>query len=203
MRNYLKTLQSFVAGFTLLLCAGAGAQAVALSAPVVLVATDRLAGSPYEQTVLLAVPSGDGEHLGLILNRPTGIDLSTVFPDATPSPTATGPVFFGGPEMSDEIFAAVRATDPPSQYSVSLLPGLFLVTDADTVDRLVTASPGVARYFAGFVVWQQGELAHEIQNGMWDVQSADTNVLFRENPQELWLDLARKSTRVSTDWRER
>ena len=167
--------------------------------PVVLVATERLAGSPYEETVVLAVPSGDGQHLGLIVNRPTAIELATILPNAVSSHSTADPVFFGGPVMSGALFAAVRAADPPSDYSVPLMPGLFLVTDEETVVRLINTTPNMPRYFTGFVVWGASELSAEIGSGMWDMRAADVNVLFRANPQHLWLEFARSKGQVATN----
>lgn len=199
MNKYIKMLQVPFIWLMLLLCIGTAAHAADIAAPVVLVATDRLAGSPYEETVVLAVPAGDGQHMGLIVNRPTDIELTTVFPGFTPSQKAADPVFFGGPAMSGALFAAIRATVPPSDYSVSLMPGLFLVTDKDTIDRLVKTTPNAARYFTGYVVWDQNELADEISKGMWDIQPAEANVLFRTDPQQLWIDLARNKRRVAAN----
>ena len=109
MRKYIKAMHSLV--WVLLSCTGPAALAADIATPMILVATERLVGSPYEETVLLAVPDGNGQHLGLIVNRPTAIELAAVFPDSALSRRAMDPVFFGGPVMSGSLFAAVRAAD--------------------------------------------------------------------------------------------
>ena len=50
-----------------------------LSEPVILVASSTLDGSPFEKTVLLATPLGDGGHVGFIINKPTGVKLEALF----------------------------------------------------------------------------------------------------------------------------
>ena len=52
-----------------------------LSEPVIVGVSSTLDGSPFEQTVLLATPLGDGGHMGFILNKPTGVKLDALFPD--------------------------------------------------------------------------------------------------------------------------
>ena len=47
------------------------AYAADLSQPVLLVASQHLAGSPFEQTVVVATSMPDGGHVGFIVNRPT------------------------------------------------------------------------------------------------------------------------------------
>ncbi len=190
MKIQLRLLEHSLLLLSLLAWFGPSAQAADIERPMILVATDRLVGSPYEQTVLLVAPAGERQHLGLIVNRPTEIDLATVFPDFV-SQSAADPVFFGGPEMRGLLFAVLRAAEAPSDYCVSLMPGLFLVMDKRTMEGLMKSTSNVARYFVGLVVWDTDELEKEIRNGMWDVQPAEAEVLFRPNPQRIWLDRAR------------
>ena len=189
MKKYTEAVH-FFAGLVML-GFGAAVHGADIGTPVTLVATDRLAGTPYAETVLFVVPAGDGQHMGLIVNRPTDLQLTVVLPDAARSQSGMAQVFFGGPVMSGALFAAVRAAEPPSNYSVPLMSGLFLVTDSDTVDRLIKAPPSEVRYFTGFVVGGPSELSSEVRSGMWDIQAADPSVFFRTNPQQLWLELAR------------
>jgi putative AlgH/UPF0301 family transcriptional regulator len=183
MKKYITALLFWV------LCIG-GTHAADIASAVTLIATERQQGTPYAQTVLLAVPDGSGQHMGLILNRPTDVELASS--DATGSHEIVAPVFFGGPVMSGMLLAAVRANDPPSPHSIALMPGLFLVTDSETVGSLLKTASAGARYFTGFVVWQAAELEAEVRTGMWQMRPANVAVLFRPNPQRLWLELARE-----------
>ena len=190
MKIQLRLLEHSLLLLSLLAWFGPSAQAADIERPMILVATDRLVGSPYEQTVLLVAPAGERQHLGLIVNRPTEIDLATVFPEFVSQPVRD-PVFFGGPAMRGLLFAGLRAAEAPSDYCVSLMPGLFLVMDKTTVEALIKSSPNTAPYFVGVVVWGTDELEEEIRSGMWDVQPAEADVMFRQNPQRIWLDLTR------------
>ena len=52
-----------------------------LSHVVVLVASERLSGSPYAQTVVPMTPLPEGGPIDFVLNRPTGVKLGSLLPD--------------------------------------------------------------------------------------------------------------------------
>jgi putative AlgH/UPF0301 family transcriptional regulator len=81
MNRLVRSLKSFAA-FLILFAGMAGAvRAADLSEAVLLVASGRLAGTIYEQTVVLAAPLPQGGYLGFIVNRPTHVKLETLFPE--------------------------------------------------------------------------------------------------------------------------
>src|SRR4030095_3466074 len=96
----VRCLQSL--GALLVLFAGVtgAARAVDLSQAVILVASDRLKGSLYEQTVVLAAPLPQGGHLGFVVNRPTSVKLETLFPEQPSTHNVVEPVYAGGPALS-------------------------------------------------------------------------------------------------------
>ena len=162
---------------SLLLCGALAARAQDLSRPMVLVATPNLQG-PYMQTALLVVPMGD-KHIGFILNRATDATLASAFPKHPPSAKVVDPIYFGGPEASDAIFALLRRD--PGGPSIHLFGDLFMIADGKDIDRIIEQTPNDARYFAGFVVWTPGELAKEIDAGCWYVAGPDTALVFQKD----------------------
>ena len=170
----------------LLLLAGT-AQAQHAGKPLLLVASPDVQG-PYSQTVLVAVPVGD-EHLGFIVNRATEVKLAALFPEHAASAKVVDPVYFGGPEMVEAVFAVVRRN--PGAEAVRLVGETFLVTGAEAVDRIIERTPNDARYFAGFVGWEPGELASEIDAGYWHVTDADAEIFWQDN-HTLWQELVER-----------
>jgi putative AlgH/UPF0301 family transcriptional regulator len=81
MRSLARCLQSFGALLVLFVVLTSAAHAVDLSQAVILVASGRLAGSSFEQTVILAAPLPQGGHVGFVVNRPTSVKLETLFPE--------------------------------------------------------------------------------------------------------------------------
>jgi putative transcriptional regulator len=160
-----------------------------LERPLMLVAVPELQG-PYNHTALLVVPAGEGAHFGFILNRATGVKLATLFPEHAPSAKVVDPVYFGGPDMVGSIFAVVR--QDPGAHAVHLFGELYVTANANAVDHIIESTPNDARYFAGFVGWQPGELAAELEAGYWYVAEPDAALLFRHDTGELWNELRQR-----------
>jgi putative AlgH/UPF0301 family transcriptional regulator len=174
------------------LAAMTAARAADLSGPVMLVAKPEM-GEFYGHTVLFARPIADGQHVGFIINRPTRLTLGKLFPDHAPSRKVIDPVFLGGPVYTDTLFAVVHRDHSPGGSSVALLDDMFLATDVETVDRIIEQDAGRARYIAGLVAWQPGELEHEVRSGFWFVIDADADLVFRKSTDGLWEELVRRS----------
>jgi putative transcriptional regulator len=175
------------AAILLFLTLGA-ARAQVLERPAVLVAQSDLQGV-YSRTVLLVVPAAHGQHLGFILNRVTDVKLGNLFPEHAPSAKVVDPVYFGGPQMMQSIFAVVR--EDPGGQALHLFGSLFVTGSAVAVDRIIEQTPNDARYFAGFVGWQRGELAKEVDSGFWHVIEPDEKLLFRD-PAGMWDELRKR-----------
>lgn len=174
----MKSIRSFL-GVLLLLsaCATGAARAADLSQPVMLVATDVLAGSALEEAVLVAAPLPQGGHAGFIVNRPTDMKLETLFPEHAPSRKVVDPVYLGGPVLSEAIVAVARKAPDGAGDVFPIMPGLVAVLDAESVDRVIETTPNEARYFAGLMVWVPGELEAQISMGAWNVRPADVDTV--------------------------
>jgi len=153
-----------------------------------LVASPTLQG-PYRQTTIVAVPA-DGRHFGFILNRATELRLSTLFPDHAPSAKVAEPVYFGGPEMLDALFAVVPGN--PGEQALPLFGELFVTSAASAIDRIIEQTPNDARYFAGFVSWKPDELESEIARGHWYVTEPDAGLVFRRDTSGMWEELLKR-----------
>src|SRR5262245_27297518 len=129
----LATLILRAFGTLLIVLAAGGAAHAAEPSHVMLIATERLAGSGYDETVLVAVPLPTGEHFGFIINRPTDVKLATLLPGYSPSRKVVDPVYLGGPALSESLFAVARRA-PEGRSAIPLATGLVLVMDDATVD---------------------------------------------------------------------
>lgn len=159
-----------------------------LDKPLLLVASPDLKG-PYNHTAVLVVPMG-GQHIGFILNRATDVKLATLFPEHAPSAKVADPVFFGGPEKVNAIFAVVPRN--PGGTSVRLFGELFVTVQAEVVDSIIEQTPNDARYFAGFVGWRPGELAAELEAGFWYMADPDAALVFSDDTGSMWEALIKR-----------
>lgn len=172
----------------LLVLGAAAADAQDLAKPLLLVATPELEG-PYRHTALLVVPIG-GQHIGFILNRASDTTLAALFPDHGPSAKVADPVYFGGPERPNAIFAVVPRN--PGAPSVRLFDELYVTAQSDAVDRIIEQTPNEARYFAGFVGWRPGELAAELDKGFWFTAEPDAALVFSDDTGSMWEALMKR-----------
>jgi len=191
----MRSLRSFFAVLGCALCAAAAApmaRAADLTQPMLLVAKPELSEF-YSHTVLFVRPIGQGRHIGLILNRPTPVTLGKLFPDHAASAKVVDPVYLGGPVATDAIFAMVQTAQSPGGRSVPMMNDLFLAVDGDVVDGIIETRPDQARFFAGFVVWQTGELEAEVGQGFWNLLDPDVKLMLRKSTDGLWEELSQRS----------
>lgn len=175
----------FLLAFLLLICPPALGQD--LDKPMMLVANPELQG-PYRGTVLLAAPI-NGRHVGVILNRPTGVKLGDLFPDHPPFKAVTDSVYIGGGENGDSVFALMRSSTAPHPEALELADGFWLVLNKRAIDNIVEATPNEARYFVGLIVWRPGELAEEISKRYFFPRHIDQTKIMPPDTSHLWDEL--------------
>ena len=173
------------------------AGAADVSSPRVMVASPSLAG-PYAKTVLIALPAGNGTHLGFILNRPTQTKLAALLPDYPPAKQVAAPIFIGGPDIVGPLFALVRSTSAPGTGSLEVVPGLYLALQESDVDRVISSFSSDARFFVGLVTWQSGELEAELGAGAWHVLVPDVDLVLDSGADTLWSRLMARLRSVTT-----
>lgn len=166
---------------------------------ILLVAHPGFRDVDYRHTVLLAAPAPNGGHVGVILNRPTRHSLASLFPEHEPSKKVLDPVRYGGPFSRGAVVALVKTADAPDGGSVMLMKNLYMAFRVNTIDHIIEATPNEARYFVGHVGWRPGELRNEIDRGVWAVLSADVDVVFRKDMDNLWEELLQQTRRIRAD----
>ena len=187
MNRLLANLKSFAALAIAAVVSGA-ARAADLSEPIILVASSRLDGTPFQQTVVFATPLDDGGHIGFIINKPTGVKLQELFPDDRAAGKVKESVYLGGPAFLPSVIAVTRK--PPSAgAAVRLMQGLFAVMDSNTIDHIIATMPNDARFFLGMMVWEPGALEQEVRHSAWELCPADVEVVLHAKSSGLWKSL--------------
>jgi len=159
-----------------------------------------LAGAPglrhqlYGASVLVVAPIGRGRHVGFIVNRPTDTTLGSLFPEHAPSQKVVDPVHLGGPLQPGLIFALVQRPTTPGGNSFEMMPGLYAAFQAEVIDRIIESEPQRAKFVAGLVAWQPGELRDEVELGAWHVVDAEPSVVMRAS-EGLWEELIQRTER--------
>jgi putative transcriptional regulator len=164
---------------------------------VFLIAAPAFRDPEYRQTVLIASPTANGGHIGVILNKPTRRSLSSLFPEHEPSKRVTEPVFFGGPFSTSALVAVVRGERSPGAGSLLVMSNLYLAINVNTIDKIIEERPNDARFYVGYVGWRPGELRREIDRGLWFVLNPDANTVFRKDTDQLWDELLRMARQIN------
>lgn len=196
MRGWVRPSAAAVA-FTLVAgCApiqeSPGSAAVESDDGVLLISHPRLANPAYRQSVIVAVPLANDQHVGVIINRPSTRTLASAFPNHEPSRRVQAPIYFGGPTAVRALSAVVRTNIDPGEGSLKIVHGLYLVPRASAVDRIIETTPDEARYYLGHVRWRAGELRQELSRRIWYVGNPESQMLFRSDPAELWAELIQR-----------
>lgn len=159
---------------------------------MILVATPQLTDPTFAQTIVLVTRHGRSPPIGVILNRPTAVDLNQVFPSLdTPAPDK---LFFGGPVDRGLLVYLFRgdAAAPSPDGAIELAPSLFLSRTPTLLAELLRgarAHHGL-RVFGGFAGWAPGQLEREIERGDWQLLRVDEVPLFDRPPESLWPELS-------------
>src|SRR3990172_3302889 len=114
---------------------------------VFLVARPELPDPNFRESVVLIKQDDGGETAGVIINRPTNRSLASILPGER-FKRFTEPVFFGGPVMSQGLFAVYRA-EKRTGDSLTMLPGVHLSVQAATLEELMHNPPQDIRFYAG------------------------------------------------------
>jgi putative transcriptional regulator len=166
------------------------------SAGSLLVAAPTLVDPNFARTIVLLLDTSESGALGVVLNRPTLLDVGDVLESWADLVVDPGVLFQGGPVETDSALAVARvaaglaADDEPVGWRRVLGPtGLV---DLDAPVEIVAAALSAVRIFAGYAGWGAGQLEAEIEEGSWFVVPAEPQDPFLDDPERLWSTVLRR-----------
>jgi putative transcriptional regulator len=140
-----------------------------------LVAAPTLLDPNFFRTVVLIVQHNDDGALGLVLNRPTETTVQEAMRQLEEEPgEIEGYIYQGGPCEGP----LMMVHDQPGLSEMEVLPGVFFSTDKDSLEQLLQANGGQARFFVGYAGWSAGQLEGELRQGGWLVVPATPQIVF-------------------------
>ena len=160
-----------------------------------LVAKPGMMDPMFSKTVVLAVRPDDGGPIGVILNRPSTVELRSLYPDRAEIANRRDLVFLGGPLEPDALLFAFRSSRKPPK-------GLFVAEDiylsgfSEVLAEILKhpENAGQQRFFTGFSGWAAGQLEDEIAQGGWYVLRFEARAVFDMNPLTLYQELLERAT---------
>ena len=137
-----------------------------------LVAAPELKDPSFAGAVVLLLDHDDDGSLGVIVNRPTAVVVSSVLPAWTPSISPPEVLFEGGPVSRDSALAVARVLGDDDPVGFRRIVGDLGIIDLDTPVDVMADAIGDLRIFAGYAGWGAGQLAGELDEGSWYVVDA-------------------------------
>jgi putative transcriptional regulator len=177
----------------------------ALSAPAMrpakgrlLIASHNLVDPNFGQTVIVLLAYDRSGAAGLVINRPTQVQLATVLPQLKELHNRPDVVFLGGPVGRNLMSVLIRSSRP-LKSAQPVFDDVYVSGKVDALRRALmrTGKHGGVRACVGYAGWGPGQLDNEIARGDWHVAEADARVVFDTNPAEIWDKLIQ---RVSGEW---
>ena len=155
-----------------------------------LVASEDMQDPRFEEAVILVTPHHRGEVVGVVVNKPTGTEVSTLFPQSELKDAHSRQVYFGGPLSGQSLLFLIRSNKQP-EASLRIFDDVFLSADSKVLEQVVHHPKPFAglRIFSGYAGWKPGQLEAEVKQGYWLLREADTEILFNTEPDLIWRKL--------------
>jgi len=154
-----------------------------------LIAMPSLDDAHFSHTVSLMCEHNDQGAIGLVVNRPTDLELGSMLDQmgiAHEAMQTSPPVYWGGPVQPERGFVVHR--DPGGWDScLKLAPRLYVTTSRDILVA-IGRGEGPAEFLValGYAGWDAGQLENEILLNSWLTVDADLSILFSRPARERW-----------------
>ena len=158
-----------------------------------LVARRALDDPHFRQTVIYLLRHGSSGTVGLIINRPSGLDLSDALSDIDGMDLKSRPLFFGGPVEFTTVSMLIR-NEQESRLVEHIAGDIYLSGDRSVLDRLLSENKpdNALHFYLGHASWLPEQLAREIRQEDWYVIDTDPAVIFSTRPESVWKRLIEK-----------
>ena len=154
---------------------------------ILLVARADLPDPNFRDSVVLVMNNIAAAPAGVIVNRPTSMPVSRLFPDIERLARLGDKVYFGGPVGLGSVSFVFRADAPPER-ATAVLDGVYVSTDVELLRTLLARDKPMEglRIFIGYSGWAPGQLEAEIARGDWKLEPAKPDAIFRARPEHPW-----------------
>jgi putative transcriptional regulator len=154
---------------------------------ILIVARPELPDSNFKDSIVLVMNNVGPAPGGVILNRPTRIPVSHLFPDIERLARVDDKVYFGGPVQITVLSFLFRARTEPED-AIKVLDGVYVSTNRELLLKLLARDKPMQglRIFIGYSGWAPGQLEGEIARGDWTLEPATADAIFSEKAQHPW-----------------
>ena len=157
-----------------------------------LIAAPTMADPNFARTIVLLLDIGESGALGVVLNRPSRLEVADVLEPWADLVAGPKVLFQGGPVETDAALAVATVTDDDDPVGWRRVFDSTGLVDLDAPVEIMASAVSALRIFAGYAGWGAGQLEDEIEEGAWYVVPADAQDAFLADPGRLWSRVLRR-----------
>ncbi len=147
-----------------------------------IVATPSLVDPNFAHTVVFVLDHTDEGAVGVVLNRPSNVQIASALPGWERLAVSPPMVFVGGP------------VQPTGVICLALSAGSIETVDPTVAPEEISAPVDQVRVFAGYAGWGAGQLEAEIAQGAWFVVDGFPEDAMSGAPDHLWRAVLRRQS---------
>lgn len=163
---------------------------------MLLVASPLLRDPNFMRSVVFVIDhrGGDptGGTTGVILNRPSDVQLLDVLPQWWELAVGPRTLFVGGPVQTNAALCLAQALPGEQPTGWTAVSGPVGLADLDADPEAAQVALSGVRVFAGYAGWAASQLAAEIADGAWLVVPGRASDVFADPELDLWRDVLRR-----------
>ena len=154
---------------------------------VLLVARADLPDPNFKDSIVVVMNNIGPAPVGVIINKPTRLPVSQLFPEIERLARVGDKVYFGGPVAIDSVLFLFRAEKPP-EGATEVVDGVYVGTKRELLRELLARDKPMEglRIFIGYSGWAPGQLEGEIARGDWTLAPADASAIFDRKSERPW-----------------
>lgn len=157
-----------------------------------LVAKESLMDPNFSKSVVLLTNYGEEGVLGIVINRPTEVKLSSAVPGMKGIEKRLDKLYIGGPVARNQLLILFRP-DVPSAKTYHVVDDVYFTGDFLALLKIANVEGGEYRVYAGHSGWAPGQLDAEIARGDWLILPADGDTVFDKDLTQVWQKLTNKN----------
>ncbi len=155
-----------------------------------LIAMPSLKDPNFEKTVTYICAHNDEGAMGIVINKPLGIELGEIFSQmeikCDISKAREKIVFQGGPVQIDRGFI-LHYSDSDWDSSIIVSDNIRVTTSKDILESIANGEgPDEAIIALGYAGWASGQLEQELMDNAWLNAPADIDILFNTPYKQCW-----------------
>lgn len=157
-----------------------------------LVAMPSLKDSKFSHTVSYICQHNEEGALGIVINRPTSLTLSSIFEQMKISTNDQyindTPVYSGGPVHSERGFIIHSKYSEKLDSSIEISETVCLTSSRDVLEDIADGN-GPEKYLIslGYAGWGAGQLEQEIIDNAWLNAPCDEQILYQTPVDQRWM----------------